>query len=131
MGGEFFSMIKHMMMCGAGAFALAAVAVPALAADQAASAKAAAKAPKAKPQFGTWGFDAAGMDKSVKPGDNFFDFTSGTWAKTTEIPADKPVWGGFVELDDLSTKRTRAIIEEAAASKGAAGSNARKVGDFY
>jgi putative endopeptidase len=132
-------MIKHIMMCGAGAFALAAVAVPAIAAGQGkAPAKAAAKAPKTaasaakgKPQFGTWGFDAAGMNKSVKPGDNFFDYTSGTWAKNTEIPADKPVWGGFVELDDLSTKRTRAIIEEAAASKGAAGTNARKVGDFY
>jgi putative endopeptidase len=133
-------MIKHIMMCGAGAFALAAIAVPSLAAGQgkapakAAATKApkvAAGAPKGKPQFGTWGFDAAGMDKSVKPGDNFFDYTSGTWAKTTQIPADKPVWGGFVELDDLSTKRTRAIIEAAAASKGAAGTNARKVGDFY
>jgi putative endopeptidase len=121
-------MIKHIMMCGAGAFALAAAAVPASAADQA---KPAAAPAKGKPQFGTWGFDAAGMDKNVQPGDNFFDYTSGAWARTTEIPADKPVWGGFVELDELSTKRTRAIIEDAARSKGAPGSNARKVGDFY
>jgi hypothetical protein len=32
-GWGYLKMIKHMMMCGAGAFALAAVAVPALAAD--------------------------------------------------------------------------------------------------
>jgi putative endopeptidase len=120
-------MIKHIVMCGVGAFALAAAAASAASAGQGA----AQAAPAGKPQFGTWGFDAAGMDRAVKPGDNFFDFTSGTWAKNTEIPADKPVWGGFVELDDLSTRRTRTIIEDAAKTKGAPGTNERKVGDFY
>jgi putative endopeptidase len=117
-------MIKHILLAGAASFGLAALSVPALGADPKA-------APAARPHYGSWGFDVAGMDRNVKPGDNFFDFASGTWAKTTEIPADKPVWGGFVELDELSTKRTRAIIEDAAKSNAAAGSNERKVGDFY
>jgi putative endopeptidase len=118
-------MIKHMILCGAGTLALAAAVVPAPAAAQQ------AKPAAARPHFGTWGFDVAGMDRAAKPGDNFNDFANGTWTKTTEIPADKPVWGGFVELDDLSTRRTRTIIEDAAKANAAAGSNQRKVGDFY
>jgi putative endopeptidase len=120
-------MIKHIVLSGAAVLALAAAAAPAWSADQETKPAAAA----AKPQLGTWGFDVAGMDRSVKPGDSFYDFANGTWHKNTEIPADKPVWGGFVELDDLSTRRTRTIIEDAAKSGGAAGANQRKVGDFY
>ncbi len=71
------------------------------------------------------------MDRAVNPGDNFFDYANGTWSKTTEIPADKSAWGGFVELGELSTKRTRTIIEEAAKANAPAGSVQRKVGDFY
>jgi len=85
-----------------------------------------------KPQIGTFGFDVAGMDTSVKPGDSFYDYASGTWAKANPIPADKSSYGMFNRLADLSEERTRLIIEAAAANKGAApGSEAQKVGDFY
>ena len=30
-----------------------------------------------KTEYGTWGFDTAAMDKSVKPGDDFFMYASG------------------------------------------------------
>ena len=123
-------MIKHIVMCGVATLAVAVAAAPAVAAGKDAK-PAAASAKAGKPKLGTWGFDAAGMDKKVNPGDSFFDYANGTWARTTEIPADKSGWGGFIELGDLSTERTRAIIEEAARSKAAAGSNERKVGDFY
>ncbi|MEO7177760.1 MAG: M13 family metallopeptidase N-terminal domain-containing protein, partial [Allosphingosinicella sp.] len=118
-------MIKHIALCGVAALGLAAASVPARSADPH------ARHPAAKPQFGDWGFDVAGMDRSVNPGDNFFDFANGRWAATTEIPADKPVWGGFVELADLSTQRTRTIIEDAAKANAPAGTVQRKVGDFY
>jgi len=75
----------------------------------------AAEAPAApKPELGTFGFDTAGMDTSVAPGDNFYTYANGTWAKTTPIPADKSNYGMFTRLDDLSKNRTRAIIEESA-----------------
>jgi putative endopeptidase len=66
------------------------------------------------PQIGTYGFDLAGMDRSIAPGDNFYHYANGTWAKTTPIPADKSNYGMFTVLDDLSRKRTREIIDEAA-----------------
>ncbi len=67
-----------------------------------------------KPQYGTYGFDTAGMDRSVAPGDNFYQFANGTWAKNTAIPADKSNYGMFSVLEDLSRERTRQIIEEQA-----------------
>ncbi|HEX6073606.1 MAG TPA: M13 family metallopeptidase [Sphingomicrobium sp.] len=70
--------------------------------------------PAPKPEYGTFGFDTAGMDRSVAPGDNFYQFANGTWAKNTPIPADKSNYGSFNILDDLSRERTRAIIEEQA-----------------
>jgi putative endopeptidase len=119
-------MIKYLAFCGVAALGLAAAAAaPAWSADSHPGHAA------AKPQLGTWGFDTAGMDRTVNPGDNFFDFANGRWAATTAIPADKSVWGGFVELDELSTTRTRTIVEAAARTKAPAGSVQRKVGDFY
>jgi len=68
--------------------------------------------PAPKPQYGTYGFDATGMDPSVAPGDNFYQFANGTWAKNTPIPADKSSYGSFNILDDLSRERTRDVIQE-------------------
>src|SRR5690348_519383 len=79
----------------------------------AASSAATTQAPAApKPQYGTFGFDVAGMDRSVVPGDDFFDFANGTWVKNTQIPADKSSYGMFNVLDDLSKERTKTIIDE-------------------
>ncbi len=70
--------------------------------------------PAPKPTYGTFGFDTAGMDKSVAPGNDFFEFANGTWEKNTPIPPDKARYGMFNVLDDLSRERTRGIIEEQA-----------------
>ncbi|HLO19683.1 MAG TPA: M13-type metalloendopeptidase, partial [Sphingomicrobium sp.] len=69
-------------------------------------------APAPKPRYGTFGFDMAGMDKSVAAGDDFFEYADGTWAKNTPIPPDKARYGMFNVLDDLSKERTRTIINE-------------------
>ena len=64
----------------------------------------AAPPPAPKPELGTFGFDTAGMDTSVLPGDNFYQYANGTWAKNTPIPADKSNYGMFTKLDDLSQR---------------------------
>ena len=48
--------------------------------------------PTAAARLGTWGFDLAGMDRSVKPGDDFFGYVNGTWAEDHADP------GGPLEL---------------------------------
>ena len=67
-----------------------------------------------KPQYGAFGFDSSGMDASTSAGDDFFGYANGTWAKNTQIPADKARYGMFNVLDDLSRERTRTIIDEQA-----------------
>ena len=66
-----------------------------------------------KPTYGDYGFDETGMDRGVAPGEDFYGYANGTWAKNTPIPADKSNYGSFNILADLSQERTRAIIEEA------------------
>ena len=79
----------------------------------------------------THGIVVANMDRSVKPGDNFFEYANGDWIKRTQIPPDRSRIGVFSTLADLSDKRTAALIEEAAKSGGPAGSSARKIADLY
>ena len=71
------------------------------------------------------------MDRSVNPGDDFFDYANGNWLKRTEIPPDRAAVGVFTPLQDLANKRTVEIIEEMAKSNAPAGSNQRKIADLY
>ena len=80
------------------------------------------------PKQDTHGISVANMDRSVKPGDNFYLYCDGDWIKRTEIPPDRSRIGVFTTLADLSDKRTAALIEEAAKS---AGPRASKIADLY
>jgi len=71
-----------------------------------------APAPAPKPTYGTFGIDTAGMNTTIAPGNDFFQYANGSWDKNTQIPADKSRYGMFNVLDDLSKERTRTIIEE-------------------
>jgi putative endopeptidase len=62
-------------------------------------------------RYGSWGFDTAGMDRSVKPGDDYYAFVNGVWAKNTQIPADRSSYGAFAVLRDLSEARLARLIE--------------------
>jgi predicted metalloendopeptidase len=77
------------------------------------------------------GIDLAGIDRSVAPGDDFFRYANGTWLKTTEIPADRSVWGTSSALGELTARRTADLIAEASKAEAPAGSDARKIGDTY
>ncbi len=66
---------------------------------------------KPKPVYGSYGFDIAGMDTAIKPGDDFYNYANGTWAKNTPIPADKSNYGAFNILADNAQKQTQEILE--------------------
>ena len=85
----------------------------------------------AKKEELTSGIDKKNMDTKVNPGDNFADYVNGTWYKNTKIPADKSSYGAFDMLYDQSQKDVKAIIEDAAKSKNADGSEEQKIGDYY
>src|SRR6266536_779874 len=93
---------------------------------------AAATAPTAAQRYGSWGVDLAGMDRSVKPGDDFSRYVNGKWAATTQIPPDRASYGAFAILSDLSEARERALLDRWAADKKLKpGSDEGKVAAVY
>ncbi len=81
--------------------------------------------------LGTFGVALENMDKTVKPGDNFFYYVNGTWLKNTQIPADKSNYGSFNILADRSQDQVKTIIEDLSQMDNAAGSVEQKIGELY
>jgi predicted metalloendopeptidase len=79
----------------------------------------------------SWGFALTNLDHTCKPCDDFYQFAMGGWMKANSIPAEYSTWGSFSVLRDKNLSGMRAILESAANAKAAAGSNERKIGDFY
>jgi putative endopeptidase len=77
------------------------------------------------------GIETQYRSNSVAPGQNFYQYVNEGWLKNTPIPADQSNYGSFSVLDDQVKDAVRQLIEEAAASNPAAGSDAQKVGDFF
>jgi putative endopeptidase len=82
------------------------------------------------PRMGPWGFDLAGRDTSVAPGQNFFRYANGTYQEHLVIPSDRSRFGAFDVLNEVSQNRMRAVLESAAADPKAAGERAQ-VGALY
>jgi putative endopeptidase len=98
----------------------------------ASDAKTAPAPPITAERYGTWGVDLNGMDRSVKPGDDFFKYVNGSWLAKTEIPADKTAYGAFAVLSDLSEARVHALLDTWAADKSLkGGSDEAKVAAIY
>ncbi len=84
------------------------------------------------PHFGKWGVDLGAMDKSVKPGDDFFQYSEGAWLKTAVIAPDRSQTGAFQDLEILSEKRMRAIMDDLEKKpESALSPDERKLRDLY
>ena len=81
------------------------------------------------PKYGSWGVDYATMDKSVKPGDDFFRFAEGSWLRNTVIAPDKSRAGYNYDLPDQTELEVRKMVEDAGPSP--ADPVLRQVSDFY
>jgi putative endopeptidase len=85
---------------------------------------------KGHAKIGAWGLDLTTHDTTVKPGDDFYRYADGHWIDTNQIPPDRTSWSSFVALADTAEQELHAIAE-ALPPDAPAGSNERKVGDFY
>jgi putative endopeptidase len=77
-------------------------------------------------QYSDW------LDRSVKPGTDFFHFANGGWLKANPIPADRSEWGSYVALDLQNQRFIHDMVEKTSHDAAVApGSAEQKVGDFY
>jgi putative endopeptidase len=111
--------------------ALALTACAATPKPEAAAPPVAAPAPKPAPKLGSFGFDAAGMNKAIRPGDDFFRYSGGAWMEKEQMPSDRVRWGTFDQLRAKADDETRALIEELAAKPNAQGGVEQQIGAFY
>lgn len=81
-------------------------------------------------ELGTWGFDAAGMDRAAKPGDDFFRYANGKWYDAAVIPADRSSIGSFTSLRIRSEEQLQAILDGLETQPGL-DADQTKVRDLY
>ena len=60
-----------------------------------------------------WGFDTAGIDKSVRPQDDFYAYANRGWIKKTKIPPEEARWGSFNILHFETERRLKKIAGNA------------------
>ena len=85
-----------------------------------------------KPVKKTVFIDKSNMDLSSKPGNDFYNYASGTWIKNNPVPAKETRWGSFNQLRDFNINAIKTILNEAANNKSATpGSVEKRIGDFY
>jgi endothelin-converting enzyme/putative endopeptidase len=87
--------------------------------------------PASAQQAAGHGIQVQNMDRSVKPGDDFYQYANGAYLKRTEIPPDRAAIGVFSKLDDLANQRTADLIEEIAKSNAAPSSESKKIADLF
>ena len=71
------------------------------------------------PRYGAFGIDLTAMDKSVKPGDDFWAYMNGGWDARTPIAADRFNEGCDVKLTDQAEVDVRSILDDMARNPGA------------
>jgi len=84
------------------------------------------------PKYGAWGFNLAGRDTAVNPGDSFMEYANGTALQSLTIPSDRTSYGSFALLRELSDNRMKQLVLGLAArSDLVPGSDEAKVADAY
>jgi putative endopeptidase len=90
-----------------------------------------AQAPAAAAKQKIAGFDVQALDRSANACTDFYQFACGGWMKANPVPADRPRWGRFDELQDRNRDVLREILNQISASTGGRTPVDQRIGDHY
>ncbi|HWO25412.1 MAG TPA: M13 family metallopeptidase [Kofleriaceae bacterium] len=76
------------------------------------------------------GLEASSLDRTADPCVDFYQFACGGWLQNHPIPADRPGWSRFAEIQEKNQAALRGLLEEAAKGIGA-DAGTKRLGDFY
>ena len=71
------------------------------------------------------------IDRSIKPQNDFFQFSNGNWIKNNPVPPSESRWGSFNELEKANNEKLTKILEEAKKKNEVIGSTDQILGSFY
>ena len=77
------------------------------------------------------GMDLSNFDKSVKAGDDFYQYACGGWMKNNPLPPAYPRYGSFDVLAEENNKRVNGILDELLKGSYEKGSVEQKLSDLY
>ncbi len=71
------------------------------------------------------------LNTSVRPQDDFFEFSNGSWIKNNPIPPSESRWGSFNELQQANIKKLTELLNEAVELNAKKGSTEQILADYY
>ncbi|MDB5678823.1 M13 family metallopeptidase [Sphingomonas bacterium] len=76
---------------------------------------------------------ALDVDRSVRPGDDFYAYANGDWLRTTRLPEGVAKIDTSAMLRAENARRVRGLIDDAVAAtaRGAVRPDVRKIADYY
>ena len=80
---------------------------------------------------GEGGFKPSDMDTKVPACRDFYQHAVGGWLQANPVPAEYASWGAFNELNERNRETLRQILKRLARADAPAGSDERKLGDFF
>lgn len=76
-------------------------------------------------------YDINNLDTSVAPGDSFYQYSTGGWAKNNPLKDEYARYGSFDQLRERNQEQVKAIIEELGQTTHQQGEIGQKIGDLY
>ena len=77
------------------------------------------------------GLNVSDFDKSVRPGDDFYEYACGGWMKANPLPAAYSRFGSFDRLAEDNNKRINGILKEWQENTYQEGTVEQKLSDLY
>lgn len=89
---------------------------------------------KTKSQAGTEEvitFDIANLDTTANPGNSFYQYATGGWAKANPIKDEYARYGAFDQLAEKNQEQIKNLIEDLGKTEHKQGSPEQKIGDLF